>query len=321
MSRYIAKRLFRGFLTIFVSVTLTFFIIRLMPSNYVELIINPHMNQETQDMLMQQYGLDKPMIEQYFIFMQNLLQGNLGLSFSDRLPVTELIMQKLPWTLLLIGISMLIVLVIGIPVGIFAAKNKGKFSDRIISVIVTLCISIFIPFLAFLLLYVFSYILQIAPTGGAYTPPKTEGMDFYIDVAKHAVLPGITLALSNLASVVLYTRNSMIEVLKEDYIRTAYSKGLGKKLVLKRHALKNSLIPTVTVIGLQTGVMVGGAVMTETVFSWPGVGRMLYDAVNALNYPVLQGGFLLLSASVVLMNFITDLVVAWLDPRIKLGGK
>lgn len=321
MSRYLTQRIFRGLLTIFVSLTLTFFIIRCMPANAVDLMIDPHMSPETQAMLMEKFGLDRPIGEQYGLFLKGVAHGDLGVSFSSRTSVTEIIAQKLPWTLLLIGIVLVLVLVIGIPVGVLAAKKKGQLSDRIISVVVTMGISVFIPFMAFLLLYLFSFRLRILPTAGAYTPPKAHGMALVGDVAKHAILPAITLSVTMLANAVLYTRNSMIDVLKEDYIRTAYAKGLDKKRTLKIHALKNALIPTVTVIGLQIGVMVGGSVMTETVFSWPGIGRMIYDAVTALDYPVLQGGFLLMSVSVVLMNFLTDLIVAWLDPRIKLGGK
>lgn len=130
----------------------------------------------------------------------------------------------------------------------------------------------------------------------------------------------MALSITNLANAVLYTRNSMIDVLREDYIRTAYSKGNSSGRVLRVHALKNALIPTVTIIGMQIGLMVGGATVTETVFSWPGIGRLVYDSVNALDYPVLQGAFLLMAVAVVIMSFLTDLVVAWLDPRIKLGG-
>lgn len=191
----------------------------------------------------------------------------------------------------------------------------------VVSVMVTLGISVFIPFISFLLLYLFAFRFKVMPTGGAYTPPKGEGLSYVLDVAKHLVLPTVALAVTNLANAVMYTRNGMIDVLHEDYIRTAYSKGNNEKQVILHHALKNAMIPTVTVIGLQIGVMVGGAVVTETVFSWPGVGRLIYDAVNALDYPVLQGAFLLLAVAVVVMNLITDLVVAWLDPRIKLGGK
>lgn len=320
MLRYLIRRLGRGVLTIFVSVTLVFFIVRAMPSDPVSLMISPQMTAETQQALTQAYGLDKPIGVQYLLYMRELLSGNLGTSFSRRVPVTEYLAERLPWTLLLLLAVMLIVILVGISVGLFAAAHKGKLADRLINIVVTMGISVFIPFMAFLLLYIFSFKLRISPTGGAYTPPKGTGMAYYLDVARHLILPAVALSITNLANAVLYTRNSMIDVLREDYIRTAYSKGNSKGRVLRVHALKNALIPTVTVIGMQIGLMVGGATVTETVFSWPGIGRLIYDSVNALDYPVLQGAFLLMAVAVVVMSFLTDLVVAWLDPRIKLGG-
>jgi peptide/nickel transport system permease protein len=310
----------RSLLTIFISVTLTFFIVRAMPSNPVELLINPYMSQETQDMLMQKYGLDKPLAVQYALFLKGLLQGDLGVSFSSRQPVAQVLLQKLPWTLLLIAIVMALVLGIGIPTGLLAARRRGKLADQVINVLVTLGISIFIPFLSFMFLYIFSYLLKVLPTGGAYTPPKPHGLTYVLDVARHAILPAATLAITNLANVVLYTRNSTLDVLGEDYVRTARAKGASPKRAMRVHVLRNAMIPTVTVVGLQVGVMVGGAVVTETIFAWPGIGRMLFEAIGALDYPILQGGFLLLSVSVVTMNFITDMLVGWLDPRIRLGG-
>ena len=320
MLRYLLQRLGRGILTIFVSVTLVFFIIRTMPSDPVALMISPQMTPETQQALMETYGLDKPIGTQYFLYMKELLRGNLGTSFAKRIPVTQYLAEKLPWTLLLLAAVMLIVIVIGISVGLYAAAHKGKLGDRVINILVTMGISIFIPFMAFLLLYLFSFRLKLLPTGGAYTPPRGRGWTYYLDVGKHLILPAIALSITNLANAVLYTRNSMIDVLQEDYIRTAYSKGNSRGRVLRIHALRNAMIPTVTVIGMQIGFMVGGATVTETVFSWPGIGRLVYDSVNALDYPVLQGAFLVMAVAVVIMSFLTDLMVAWLDPRIKLGG-
>lgn len=320
MSKYVTQRLIRSLVTIFVSITLSFFIIRLMPSNPVDILIDPHMTDEVKASLMESYGLDQPLAVQYIVFLKGVFTGDLGISFSTRRPVTELLAQKLPWTLLLIAICIFLIVLIGVPLGILAARKKGQTTDRVVTTVVTMFISVFIPFLAFLLLYFFAFHLHWLPTGGAYTPPPTTGWSFFKDVARHSILPGVTLAISNLASVVLYTRNSMSEALRDDYVRTALSKGASSKHAIWRHALRNAMIPTVTVIGLRIGTMVGGAVLTETVFSWPGIGRMMYDAIQALDYPVLQGGFLLLSISVVIMNFITDIIVAWLDPRIKLGA-
>ncbi|MGB9840919.1 ABC transporter permease [Thermovenabulum sp.] len=294
--------------------------LRLMPADPVSIFVDPKMSAEVQEAIIKRFGLDKPISQQYFIFLKGLAKGDLGLSFKNQRPVMEVIMQKLPWTLLLLFIVVIISLLVGIPIGVIAATKRGHLLDKLINIGVVLGISVFVPFLAFGFLYIFAYYLKLFPTGGAYTPPPGKGISYYLDVAKHAVLPSLTLFTANIASIVLYTRNSMIDVLNEDYIRTAYSKGLKDKYVIKVHALKNAMIPTITVTGLMIGTMVGGAVMTETIFSWPGVGRLIYDSVAALDYPVLQGAFLILAASVIVMNIITDLVIAWLDPRIKVGG-
>ncbi len=317
---YLAKRILKGFVTLLFSITITFFIIRLMPSDPASLMVDPKLGPEVKEALIKAYGLDKPLFEQYFIYIKGIFTGDLGLSFRSRLPVSDVLMQRLPWTLLLLFIVVLITFIFGVLIGVFAARKKGSYWDKTISALVTFGVSAFIPFLSFGLLYLFSYLLKWLPTGGAYTPPPATGMAYIIDVLKHAILPAAALVVINMASTVLYTRNSMVEVLKEDYIRTAYSKGLNENRVVNDHAVKNALIPTVTVTGILIGSMVGGAVMTETIFSWPGVGRLIYESVSALDYPVLQGAFLVLAISVVIMNILTDLVVAWLDPRIKLGG-
>jgi len=314
------RRGLKGLLTIFVSITITFFIIRLMPADPVSLLVDPKMGPEVQEAMMKQFGLDKPLIEQYFIFIKEAMAGNLGVSFKTRQPVVEVIMQRLPWTMLLLTITVAFSLLIGIPLGMLAAKKRNLFFDKLISTLVVVGISMFIPFLSFGLLYIFAYMLKLFPTGGAYTPPPGEGFAYYLDVARHVALPALTLVISNVGTIILYTRNGMVDVLKEDYIRTAYSKGWNDKYVIRTHALKNALIPTITVTGLMIGTMVGGAVMTETVYAWPGIGRLIYDSVSALDYPVLQGAFLVLAIAVVIMNILTDLAVAWLDPRIKLGG-
>ncbi|MGM0396493.1 MAG: ABC transporter permease [Bacillota bacterium] len=320
MSRYLWRRILKGFVTFLISVTLTFFIIRFIPSNPVDLLLDPKMGPEVQAAMMEKYGLDKSIGEQYFIFITSLFKGDLGTSFKTGQPVMEVLMEKLPWTLLLLFVVVIFTLIIGIPIGTYAAMKRGKLADKAINFVVMIGISVFVPFLAFAFLFLFSYILKVLPTGGAYTPPPKQGFEFFIDIVSHAILPALTLFTANVASIVMYTRNSMVDVLGEDYIRTAYSKGIKENNVIVGHALKNALIPTITVTGLMIGTMVGGAVMTETIFSWPGIGRLIYDSVSALDYPVLQGSFIVLALSVIVMNIITDIMVAWLDPRIKLGG-
>jgi len=318
MGKYLFKRILKGLLTVFISLSVTFIIVRCMPANPAEILVDPLLGPEAVEAMKEQLGLNDPIIVQYFRYIGDLLRGDFGNSFRTGQPVLSQLLPKLKWTMILLIIVQTLAVVIGIPVGIIAAKKKNQMFDHVSSVFIITCISIFIPFLSFAFLYFFSFQFKLLPTGGAYTPPLKAGIDFILDVARHAVLPALTLALNNIASVILYTRNSTIDVLREDYIRTAYAKGWGSGYVLRRHALKNAMIPTITIIGLNIGHMMGGAIMTETVFSWPGIGRLVYDSVTKQDYPMLQGAFLILSIAVVAMSIITDLVIACIDPRIRL---
>lgn len=315
--RYIALRVAKGILTFLIAVTITFLIVRLMPGDPTTALISDSLSPADAKVLKESFGLDKPLYQQYGLFIMNLFRGDLGYSFFYKDSVMSIIGNKLWWTLLLMGASLGITLLVGIPLGVISAKHQGGLLDQVINVAVVIGISIFVPLLAFLLLYFFSFRLMWTPIGGAYTP-GIEKAALLPDVIRHMVLPCLTLVITYLASIVLYTRNSMLDVLKEDYVRTAKAKGANDRSVTWSHALRNALIPTVTVTGLMIGKMVAGAVLTETVFSWPGVGTMIYDAVQKQDFPLLQGAFLVLAASVVIMTLVTDLVVAWLDPRIKL---
>lgn len=321
MGNYLIKRIMRGLLTIFFSITITFFLLRFMPADPVSMMIDPQMTQETVDAITQQYGLDKPLIVQYGAYLLQLIQGNLGTSFRMRIPVMDMLLQRLPWTLLLLGISVFLSLAIGIPVGLKAAKNRNRAFDKAVSVLTMIFVSVFIPFLSFGLLYLFAYTLKWLPTGGAYTPPPAKGFAYVTDILRHAILPSLALMISNCTSIILYTRNSMIEVSKEDYIRTARAKGWDDRYITRKHAMRNAMIPTITATGMMIARMMGGAILTETIFSWPGIGRMIFESVSTLDYPVLQGTFLVLAATTVIINIITDIVLAWVDPRIKLGGE
>ncbi len=320
MGNYLLRRGLRGLLTVFVSVTFTFLLLRLMPADPVSMMVDPKMSAETIARMTTEYGLDQPLIVQYGKYIGQTLQGNLGESFKYKEPVSQLLAQKLPWTLLLLVITVSLSLLIGIPVGLTAAKRKNKLFDKGVSLFTVLGMSVFIPFLSFGLLYIFGYWLKIFPTSGAYTPPPGQGFEFWKDVGWHVVLPAFTLFIGNCTTIILYTRNSMIDVQKEDYIRTARAKGWDDRYVTRKHALKNAMIPTVTVTGIMVASMMGGAIMTETIYSWPGVGRLIYESVASLDYPVLQGAFLVLSITTVVINILTDLVLAAIDPRVRLGG-
>jgi ABC-type dipeptide/oligopeptide/nickel transport system permease component len=317
MMRFVAFRLLKGLVTLLAAVTLTFLIVRLMPGDPTTALISDSLSPKDAEAIKASFGLDKPLPQQYFLFLQNLVRLDLGYSFFYKEQVSALLGNRLWWTLLLMGTSLAITLAIGIPLGVYAAKHKGRLFDQVVNVTVIVGISIFIPLLAFLLLYFFSYHLRWTPVGGAYTPGGSSS-GIVVDVLRHMALPCATLVIVYLASIVLYTRSSMLDALQEDYVRTARAKGASDRAVTWGHALRNALIPTVTVTGLMLGKMVAGAVLTETVFSWPGLGTMIYDAVQKQDYPLLQGAFLVLAASVIVMTLVTDLVVAWLDPRIKL---
>lgn len=317
MLRYIRKRLFKGFITLFISVSLTFLILRLMPGDPTTMLIDPRMTEEARLRLLQDFGLDKPLTAQYFLYLKQLIQGDLGMSFIYRQPVTKVIISKLPWTLLLMFITQTVTMLLGIPLGVYSGYKKGSVFDQVVNALTILGISIFVPWLSISLLYLLGYKIPIFPIGGAFTP-GLKGWELYVDIIRHMILPVLTLTLIYLANYVLYTRASIVDIMNEDYIRTARSKGMKEKKTIWKHGARNAMIPTTTMAGMLMGSMVGGAVLTETVYAYPGIGRMIYEAVGQQDFPVLQGAFIVLAFSVILMNIIADIICAYLDPRIKL---
>lgn len=318
MSRlsFVLRRIGRGLFTILFAVTVTFLLLRLLPGDPALAIASPNMTEETRAALLQQYGLDKPLFVQYVIYLGQLLQGNFGTSFTQSVPVMNVLMQRLPWTLLLTFTALIITVLIGVPLGVLAASRRGKIADKIVQVIGVTGQSLFVPSIGVLLLFVFGLMLGWLPIGGAYTS-GTYGLEWYASVASHLVLPAASLMLIQLGAYVLTMRSTLIDALQEDYVTLAKANGLPYRRILWRHALRNALLPTTTLIGLQLGFLVGGAVLTETVFAYPGIGRGIYEAVTQLDFPVLQGAFLLLAATVVVANMVTDIVYGFLDPRVK----
>ena len=317
MGKYAIRRIGKGLVTLFITITLTFLVLRLMPADPAMILLGDMFTDEQREEVLEDFGLDKPKIQQYFIYLGNLAKGDMGMSFVQRRPVTDIIMEKLPWTLLLMILTQMFTMLVGIPLGIYAGYRQGTLFDQIVNVVSVFGISIFIPWLGFTMLYFFGYKLPIFPVGGAYTIGIEGGFAYFLDVGWHMILPMFTLILY-LANYVLYTRGSLIDVIEEDYIRTARSKGMNERKVIWKHAAKNAMIPTITMAGMMLGRMVGGAVLTETIYAYPGVGRMIFTAVNQQDYPLLQGAFIVLAISVIVMNIITDIAIAYLDPRIKL---
>jgi peptide/nickel transport system permease protein len=311
---FVLPRLGRGVFTIWFAVTVTFLLLRLLPGDPALAVASPNMTDEARAALLTQYGLDQPLIVQYGLYMWQMLQGNFGVSFTQSVPVMDVLLQRLPWTLLLTFTALVITVLIGIPLGVLAASRRGKVLDKIIQVIGVTGQSIFVPSIGVLLLFVFGLSLQWLPIGGAYDT-DAYGLDWYGSVARHLVLPAVSLMLIQLGSYVLTMRSTLIEALGEDYVTLAKANGLPYRRILWKHALRNALLPTL--IGLQLGFLVGGAVLTETVFAYPGIGRGIYEAVTQLDFPVLQGAFLLLAITVVVANMLTDIVYGFLDPRVK----
>ncbi|TFV84133.1 ABC transporter permease [Microbacterium sp. dk485] len=310
------RRLGRGVFTILFAVTVTFLLLRLLPGDPALAIASPNMTEETRAALLTQYGLDQPLIVQYVLYLGQLIQGNLGTSFTQSIPVADVLLQRLPWTLLLTLSALVLTIVIGIPLGVIAASHKNRFLDKLVQVFGVTGQSLFVPSIGIVLLFVFGLNLRWFPIGGAYDE-GVYGLEWYGSVLSHLVLPVISLTLIQLGSYVLTMRATLIDALGEDYTTLAKAKGVPPRTILWKHAVRNAMLPATTLIGLQLGFLVGGAVLTETVFAYPGIGRGIYEAVTQLDFPVLQGAFLLLAATVVVANLLTDIAYGFLDPRVK----
>jgi peptide/nickel transport system permease protein len=310
------RRIGRGLITILFAVTVTFLLLRLLPGDPALAIASPSMTDETRAALLTQYGLDQPLIVQYALYLGQLVQGNLGTSFTQSIPVIDVLMQRLPWTLLLTVSSLVLTVLIGVPLGVIAASRKNRFLDRLVQVFGVTGQSLFVPSVGVVLLFVFGLNLRWFPIGGAYDE-GVYGLEWYGSVLSHLVLPVVSLTLIQLGSYVLTMRATLIEALGEDYITLAKAKGVPHRAILWKHAVRNAMLPATTLMGLQLGFVVGGAVLTETVFAYPGIGRGIYEAVTQLDFPVLQGAFLLLAVTVVIANLLTDIAYGFLDPRVK----
>ena len=313
---FVLRRFGRGILTIWFAVTVTFLLLRLLPGDPALAVASPNMTDEAREALLTQYGLNQPLIVQYGLYLWQLVQGNLGVSFTQSIPVLDVLMQRLPWTLLLTGTALVFTVLVGVPLGVLAAARRGTGWDRLVQIVGVTGQSLFVPSVGVLLLFTFGLTLGWFPIGGAYTS-GTYGGEWYLSVIQHLVLPATSLVLIQLGSYVLTMRSTLIDALGEDYTTLAHANGMPPRRVLWKHALRNALLPTTTLIGLQLGFLVGGAVLTETVFAYPGIGRGIFEAVTQLDFPVLQGAFLMLALTVVVINMLTDLVYGLLDPRVK----
>jgi peptide/nickel transport system permease protein len=301
------------------AITLNFLLPRLMPGNPLLLIAGADVGQLTdaeRDAVIARVGLDRPLAEQYVTYLRDLATGDLGFSYRQKRPVGTLILERLPWTLLLAGTALVLSAVIGIVLGAAAAWRRGRATD--LTSLTTMIVFDALPsfWLGMLFISVFAVELGVLPSYGALTPASGyRGMDAFVDVLRHAFLPVLTLTILSVPGVYLTMRYSMMGVLGEDFIRTARAKGLPERTIALRHAARNAIIPVVTVLALRLGVAFGGTVVVETVFSYPGLGRLIFEAVSGRDYPVMQATFLVFTVAVLLSNLLADVLYPRLDPR------
>jgi ABC-type dipeptide/oligopeptide/nickel transport system permease component len=305
VQRYLVVRLGHSILVV-LGVSFVVFVISHLSGDPAALMLPPTASQQELDQFRRDMGFDRSLLLQYVDFIGRAVQGDFGRSLWTKQPAFSLVMERLPATLELAGAAMLISLLIAFPVGVFSATHRNSGADRLVLAATVLAQSMAIFWLGLMLIMLFGVILRWLPVSGRGT-------------VQHLVLPALALSLYSAARNARIIRSSMLETLGQDYVRTARAKGLGERLVVWRHALGNALIPVVTLIGLQFGALLGGAVVTETVFAWPGVGRLMVQAITFRDFPLLQACVFFVSLVFVLVNLVVDLLYATLDPRIRLA--
>ena len=313
LRRYIIKKILLA-IPVLLVITIIDYLLMSLAGNPLEMMAGPRITQEAIAFKAEKLGLDQPFLVQYFTWLGQVLQGNLGYSYKSYEPVSDMIASRIGPTLLLMGVSMLVALLIAIPGGIYSAVHRYKKRD--VAVVTASFFGSSIPsfFLALILIYIFTVRLGWLPSSGMATPGT--GGDF-LDVARHMVMPVLVLAVSLAGSNIRYIRSAVLEILEMDYLRTAKAKGIGRFLTINKHALRNALLPIVTVIGMQIPMLFGGAVIVEQIFSWPGLGLVAMNAITGRDYPVIMGVCLLSAVVVLVANLLTDIVYALVDPTIK----
>jgi peptide/nickel transport system permease protein len=323
MKEYIVYRIFYTIVTLFAVATILFFIFRLLPGDPTAQVISPALDEVAQARLKQAFGLDKPLLVQYGLYLKNIVALDWGRSFTSSRPVFEILTYRFWNTIFLMGAAMCFTLVFGAGMGMIMAWKRNSFVD-VWSSVVSLVFQSAPPFITgLLLLMVLSYRMDLFPTGGMRTPgvALTSGIGLFFswDFIHHMVLPTIAVALYYLATPMLIMRDSMLEVMGSDFIELAKAKGLSPMRVMIKHAARNALLSVVTVSSILVGFAIGGQVIVEQVFSWPGMGQLMVEAASSHDYPVAQATFLVLAAIVIVLNLLADISYCYLDPRVKMG--
>ncbi len=318
MTTYIIRRIILAVIVLFLVTMIVFFAMRLLPGDPIYMIMTSgelsNVTEAQIQALRHEFGLDEPIIVQYFNWVSGVFRLDFGTSIMQRRSPLAMIGQGVPVTLNLSLVSFVISLIIGVPAGAICAIRRGTLIDTVVTILANIGITVPIFWLGTMLIYLFSLQLHWLPVQG-YTSPFTD----LVKNLRQITMPVFCLAIFPIASITRQTRSSMLEVMRQDYIRTAWSKGLQERLVVMRHALKNGLIPVVTLSGMGLSIILGGSVLIETVFNIQGVGQMLVNAVFAHDYPVVQGFILFVAVAVLFINLLVDVSYGWLDPRIRYG--
>ncbi len=318
--RFIGQRLLHSLFVLWAVVTILFLMFRLMPGNPMAAYISEALGEDEQAAIMRQFGLDRPLWVQYFIYLGNLLQGQLGLSFHQRQPVWDIVMSVFPNTIVLTLTGLVVAYIFGVIAGAFLAWKRGSVIEGIAIPLVLGTRAAPEFWVGMVLLAVFAFTLGWFPSGGANSPgaffPSELQRFLSYDFVSHLALPALTLALYLQGLPLLLMRSTMLEVMHEDFVTMARMKGLSEWRIVIRHAARNALLPVVTAFAISFGQIVGGNVVVETVFSWPGLGRMLVSAVSNSDYPLAQGAFLLITIVLIAANLVAELLYSVLDPRV-----
>lgn len=311
---YVLRRLGHTAVVLLGVSIVVFALIQLVPGDPVRLALGTRFSQESYDALRAASGLDQPLPEQFFGYLGGAITGDLGVSFRSGEPVTLILLERLPATISLAVAGMIVAMLIAFPLGIYAATHAGRASDAIVRIISQAGVSVPDFWMALLLILGLSATLQVLPSSG-YVPITEDPVEWL----RHVAIPAITVGLIAGSIMTRYVRSSVLEVLGADHVRTARSKGLRERVVNARHVVRNALVPVITVGGVQLATMLGGVIVVEVVVAWPGLGRLVFDAVAARDYPVIQGAVLLVAVIFLLINLLVDLLYARIDPRIRLS--
>nr|WP_235733815.1 ABC transporter permease [Mycolicibacterium austroafricanum] len=312
--RFVARRLLFSAVVMFGVLVVVFALVHLVPGDPVRIALGIRYTPEAYEALRAASGLDRPIVSQFFGYLGSALTGDLGVSFRNGDPVTLTLLERLPATLSLGLVGIVIALAIALPAGIYAALREGRLSDALVRISSQFGVSIPDFWMGILLIALFSTVLGWLPTSG-YRPLTEDPVGWL----RHVILPGLTVGVVAAAIMTRYVRSAVLEVAEMGYVRTARSKGLSPRVVTFRHTVRNALVPILTITGIQLATLLGGVIVVEVVFAWPGLGRLVFNAVAARDYPLIQGAVLVIAALFLAINLLVDVLYAVVDPRIRLG--